>query len=658
MRIEHRRLANNLVIVIILIGLMVLLGWEFDIDVLKRPFPLLAAMNPWTAFCFILLGSSFLLINGKFIRRPFILLGRMLAILVMVISLCKLILPSATWPFNRLFFAKKVAIENAAGLPSNMAINTCINLLIAGCCILLLTSIFEKKQRITHYLALSNLVFSLFSIVGYLYQTREFIQLVIRLPMAVHTASSFILFSVAVLIHKPHTGISKEITTRLYGGYLARFLIPVSVIVPVILGGLYLLGYSKGLFSVQFGITILVVLYIVVINFFIWFSAAMLNRKDRLKLKTEQKLHEIEDDFNTIATSIKDYAIFIIDPDGKILSWNKGAELIKGYTEEEVKGRYIDIFYTEEDKRKGLPKIVLERASAMGSYELEGYRIKKNGSIFWATVVITSLYKENGTLRGFVKLTRDSTETKRTNDILSNFNAELNRQVVLKTAILEKTNFQLRQLAAHLQIVREEEREKIARELHDQLGQLFAGLKMDILWLRKKIDSENKELLKRLNRTLDLLDQTYQTVRMLSTDLHPALLHGLGLKAAIESYCQQFQQRSGLPVTVSRALSEDDEQWISGEIAIGLYRILQECLTNIFKHAVAHSVKIWLLIEEGVLTMGVEDDGKGFDPDNLEDNKTLGLVSIRERILMFNGEFKIDSIIGKGTIIWVIVPLN
>jgi PAS domain S-box-containing protein len=143
--------------------------------------------------------------------------------------------------------------------------------------------------------------------------------------------------------------------------------------------------------------------------------------------------------FRLLIASVQDYAIFMIDPNGYILSWNQGAANIKGYNEKEIIGKHISVFYTANDNKKNESRHNLNKALKYGAYETEGWRVKKDGSVFWANVVFTTLYNNNGYFIGFAKVTRDITERKRNEDKKEELNAELERRVKENT---KKNNYQ------------------------------------------------------------------------------------------------------------------------------------------------------------------------------------------------------------------------
>ena len=157
-------------------------------------------------------------------------------------------------------------------------------------------------------------------------------------------------------------------------------------------------------------------------------------------------LHEQHEElFRLLVERVRDYAIFLLDTEGRVASWNAGAELVKGYRADEILGQPISRFYTEEDRRAGKPKLLLNRARTEGRVEDEAWRVRKNGERFWADVVITALYDDGGTLRGFAKVTRDLTERRRHEQELHRAQQELEERIAQRTAELQARNRELEQ---------------------------------------------------------------------------------------------------------------------------------------------------------------------------------------------------------------------
>jgi len=220
---------------------------------------------------------------------------------------------------------------------------------------------------------------------------------------------------------------------------------------------------------------------------------------------------------------------------------------------------------------------------------------------------------------------------------------------------LNKSHEQLRQLATHLEKVRETERTHIAREIHDELGQQLTGLKMDISWLGRKITNQGNDVKLKINETIHLIDLTVKTVRRIATELRPSILDDLGLLAAMEWQSEEFEKRSEISCVFSSNVTEAN---VSADLATGIFRIYQESLTNVLRHSAASQVKSFLKIKEGILEFSISDNGKGFIANEIANKKTLGLLGMKERTNLLGGSYEITSKPGKGTSVLIIVPLN
>ena len=223
---------------------------------------------------------------------------------------------------------------------------------------------------------------------------------------------------------------------------------------------------------------------------------------------------------------------------------------------------------------------------------------------------------------------------------------------------LNRSRDQFRSLAAHLQGVREEERARIAREVHDQLGQMLTGLRMDAVWLGKRVnaladETAREPLSSRLNSMMALLDETVRSVRRISSELRPGVLDDLGLPAALEWQAREWQAHTGIECVLGSAQAALN---VPPETATALFRIFQETLTNVARHAKATRVTARLTQEAGALHLLVHDNGRGITDEDMRRSKSLGLVGMRERASMLNGEFCIHAEPGGGTTVTVRLP--
>ncbi|MBN1547031.1 MAG: PAS domain S-box protein [Syntrophaceae bacterium] len=220
---------------------------------------------------------------------------------------------------------------------------------------------------------------------------------------------------------------------------------------------------------------------------------------------------------------------------------------------------------------------------------------------------------------------------------------------------LETSREQLRNLSLHLQSIREEERTRIAREIHDELGQSLTALKMDISWLGNRIAVTNPPLQKKTGYMSKLIDSTIDTVHRISSDLRPGLLDDLGLVAAIEWQTQDFQRRCGLPC---RAELSIEDEGIDRQLATAVFRILQETLTNVIRHADASEVTVRLFEKNAALVLEVADNGRGVTRAQIEDPRSFGLIGMRERVHPWGGSVAIEGKENQGTQVTVTVPLQ
>jgi signal transduction histidine kinase len=220
---------------------------------------------------------------------------------------------------------------------------------------------------------------------------------------------------------------------------------------------------------------------------------------------------------------------------------------------------------------------------------------------------------------------------------------------------LRRSREELRDLAARLQTVREEERTRIARELHDELGQALTGLKMDLSWVRGRLTQKQNDLSDRLSTLCNRVDGTVDAVRRLATELRPGVLDLLGLVAAIEWQTQEFGKRTGIDTTLEL---HSDHSPVDDIRATTVFRILQEALTNVARHAEASRTRISFTQTREELLLEVSDNGRGITGEQLAGRRSLGLVGIRERAIGCGGELAIRGLPGQGTTVKVRIPVG
>lgn len=218
---------------------------------------------------------------------------------------------------------------------------------------------------------------------------------------------------------------------------------------------------------------------------------------------------------------------------------------------------------------------------------------------------------------------------------------------------LKSSREQLRLLLAHLQSVREDERTQISREIHDELGQSLTALKMDLSWMIKRLGKDQGPLWEKARLMSKLIDMNIQTVKRISAELRPGLLDDLGLTAALEWQAEEFKKRTGIKCEVS-VLPEDME--LDRDVSTAIFRIFQETLTNVVRHAKAKKVRASLKNKDDTLMFQVKDDGKGISEKQISNPRSIGLIGMRERVHSFGGRMEITG--DKGTTVTVTIPIS
>lgn len=216
---------------------------------------------------------------------------------------------------------------------------------------------------------------------------------------------------------------------------------------------------------------------------------------------------------------------------------------------------------------------------------------------------------------------------------------------------LQREQFQA--LAERLRRAREEERTKVARDLHDQIGQILTAIKLDLTWMSRRLPQGNDEFQDRMNGAIGLINDGVQSVRRICSGLRPAVLDDLGLAAAIEWQASEFASRTGISCAVT---VPSGDLSLDGDTATGFFRIFQECLTNVMRHAQAGTVRVALNEEHGDLVLVVADDGKGFRESDL--SGSLGFLGMKERAQVCGGDLEVSSAPGNGTTVILRVPIH
>jgi PAS domain S-box-containing protein len=326
---------------------------------------------------------------------------------------------------------------------------------------------------------------------------------------------------------------------------------------------------------------------------------------------------------------------------GIITSWNKGAERIYGFAAHEVVGHSVSILLPSGREHE-MPQILRAVASGKSIDPYETVHRKKNGQEIHMFLRVSPICSLAGQIIGASTVGRDVTERKR-----------IERELRESEERLREANEQLHVLSRRLFRIQEDERRHLARELHDQMGQTLTAARIDLKaaqHLRKRT-----AIMRQLGETVAVLDQLLEQGRRLSLEMRPPLLDDLGLVPALRNYLDQHTLRAGLRV---KFFADPALDRVDLDIETACFRVAQEAVTNVVRHARAQTVSIELYRAPEALHLIARDDGIGFDVATAQQGASLGLLGIRERIALVGGEFDCKSILGGGTEIHAFFPLR
>jgi PAS domain S-box-containing protein len=367
-------------------------------------------------------------------------------------------------------------------------------------------------------------------------------------------------------------------------------------------------------------------------------ALALVYRQITKREAVEGALYDVEIRVASIVESAMD-AIITIDDAQRVVLFNGAAEAVFGCPREQAIGAPLAWFIPERFRVEHERHIGRFGETGTSSRRMGGARIvtglRRNGEEFPIDASISQI-TERGR-KFYTVILRDVTER------------------VQAEEALRRSQEELRELASGMNSVREQEKSRIARELHDELGQALTALKLDVAWLSERLPAGQGAVAEKLGAMQTMIDGTVAATRRISADLRPLILDDLGLVPAAEWLVQEFTQRTGIPCELSVA-SPDLE--LKDPHATAVFRILQESLTNVARHARAHRVEVALGRTDGTVTLNVRDNGRGFNLDDPRRPNAFGLMGLRERVSLLGGDVRIDSQPGLGTVLHVQIPLE
>jgi PAS domain S-box-containing protein len=398
-------------------GLWVLAGWTLHIQIVKSILPGQIAVKANTAVCFILIGFALWMLrkeqpSGAAAWR---LAAKTAAIIVSVVGLLSFQEFAFGWDLgiDHLLFVAGAEDIPGSVRPGLMSPIASWGFFLLGSTLLLLDAKTRLGRWGAQLLPSGVAIAAMFGILDFVLDANT-----THTYISPATASVLFLVGFGFMFSRTQWGLGELVASVGVGGALTRRLLPAAILAPLAIGWLRWKGQSAGLYSDWTGVALMTVVSIVLLASLTAWTGFTVDRGERERQRTEQERNASEERFRLLLDGVKDYAIYMLDPDGNVISWNAGAENVKGYRAEEILGQHFSCFYTASDRENGKPKQELEQAISLGRIEGLGERLRKNGLAFWANFVIAPLRDESGKLRGFSKVVRDVTERKRAEEKL------------------------------------------------------------------------------------------------------------------------------------------------------------------------------------------------------------------------------------------------
>ncbi len=362
---------------------------------------------------------------------------------------------------------------------------------------------------------------------------------------------------------------------------------------------------------------------------FAFIASRIVKARRRAEDAANRALTEVDQVFETAADGMR-----IVDREFRVLRANETFANLVGLPKSKIIGRRChEVFWGDRCDTTGCPLTRVLNGDLDVEYDAD--KVRPDGTSVPCIVSATPFRQPDGTIVGIVEDFKDISERKR---------AERDQQ---------ESGERLRELTAHLQSIREEERSRIAREIHDELGQVLTALSLDVRWLHKRLPAEQGELQEKTRSMGELITTTVNSVSRICSELRPAILDDVGLSAAIEWQAGEFTSRTGIACNIQ---TEPPEIKLSEELSVAIFRIFQETLTNIVRHAQASEVDVHLRLTPRDFFMRVSDDGVGMEATGAQKMDSFGLLGVKERVRGFGGELALCTGDKGGACLDIVIP--
>ena len=635
----------------LLLALFVLLGWGFFIHILKQ-FTLDGFfMNPLTATLFLLISITYLFLLNRNRTKKTVALARIVALAAIVSGATVLAgnLLGHDFLIDKLLFSKELKIVHFGG----MSISTAVCFILYGIALFIFDLELPKSIIPVQFLVQITFFTGAFFCLGYLFRASSLIQIEFANHTAFLTSLCNLLLSFAFFFARPDKGLAAEFSKTKTSGRITLQIFPFIIILPFFYGWLYL---NYPVVRSNDGVSIMVLTFIAICVPFVYYNLVIINRSLRKQFLLEkEKEIFIQKELRLKDSIIKEHEYFIKESQKAANIGSYSADFVNDYWQSsQVLDTIFGIDATYNRSVEGWLNIIHPDDREMLSNYLKQQVIANHTDFNNEYRIIRKNDQETRWVRGLGKIKTDDY-----GNVISLIGTIQDiTELKFKEHELVRLTEDLRSLTHYLLNIREEERKQIAKDIHDELGQNFIVLKMDAAWMINHIDDEKSLLLEKLTEIKVTTDETVKISRRLYNSIYPQMMEDVGLIETVKWNIKNYLKDTNLDIQIYSNVAFEKDFCDSQDICLTLFRIYQECFTNILRYAEAKKVTIELNRFERFVTMKIQDDGVGFEVNEIDRSSHFGLLGMRERVYALNGKIVIHSKPDIGTSIEVEFPLQ